>query len=83
MMTMMMMMMIMMMIIMMMIIMMMVMMMVMIMIVMMMMIVMMAFSLTKAKMISLFRIFCHVLYTDCSSMSGNENTRKTNILELL
>ena len=43
-----------------------------------MMIVMMVFSLSKAKKISLFRIFCYVLYTDCSSMSGNENTRKKN-----
>ena len=53
-------------------------MMVMMMTMMMMIIVMMAFSLTQAKMISLFCIFCYVLYTDCSSMSGNENTRKKN-----
>ena len=43
-----------------------------------MMIVMMVFPLTQAKMISLFCIFCYVLYTDCPSMSGNENTRKKN-----
>ena len=61
---------------MMMMVMMMVIMMMMMVMMMMMMIVMMVFPLTQAKMISLFCIFCYVLYTDCSSMSGNENTRK-------
>ena len=41
----------------------------MMMMVMMMMIVMMVFPLTQAKMISLFCIFCYVLYTDCSNMN--------------